>query len=80
MPNGGTKMPAGDSSAIAPYDKALDEKGLNGKLGREDAVRQNKTLRVRRLQQKPQSTRHLTRKTDNKQKEGEKIIVTCNSL
>ncbi len=79
MPNGGTKTHAGDGSAIAPDDKASDEKGLNGKPGREDAVRWNKMLNVRRLQQKPRSTRHLTRKTDNKQKDCEKIIVTCNS-
>ena len=28
MPNGGTKTHAGDGSAIAPDDKALDKKGL----------------------------------------------------
>jgi hypothetical protein len=72
MPNGGTKTHAGDCSAIAPDDKPLDEKGLNGKPGREDVIRRNKTLNVRRLQQKPRSTRHLTRKTDNKQKDREK--------
>ena len=77
MPNGGTKTQAGDGSAIAPDDKALDKKGLYGKPGREDAVRRNnKTLIVRRLQQKPRSTRHLTRKTDSKQKDREKI--DCN--
>jgi hypothetical protein len=80
MPNGGTKTHAGDGLAIAPDDKALNEKGLNGKPGWEDAVRRNKILNVRRLQQKPWSTRHLTRKTDNKQKDREKMIVTCNSL
>jgi hypothetical protein len=53
MPNGGTKTHAGDGSAIAPDDKALDEKGLYGKPGPEDAIRPNKTLNVRRLQQKP---------------------------
>ncbi len=54
MPNGGTKRHAGDGSAIAPDDKALDEKGLYGKPGREVAVRRNnKMLNVRRLQQKP---------------------------
>jgi hypothetical protein len=58
----------------------LNEKGLNGKPGWEDAVRRNKILNVRRLQQKPWSTRHLTRKTDNKQKDREKMIVTCNFL
>ena len=42
MPNGGTKTHAGDGSPIAPDDKALDEKGLYGKPGREDAVRQNR--------------------------------------
>ncbi len=69
MPNGRTKTHAGDGSAI----KALDKKGLYGKPGREDAVRQNnKMLNVRRLQQKPWSIRHLTRKTDNKQKDREK--------
>jgi hypothetical protein len=73
MPNGGTKTHAEDGSAIAPDDKALDEKGLHGKPGREDAVRRNnKTLNVRRLQQKPRSIRHPTRKTDNKQKDLEK--------
>ncbi len=80
MPNGGTKTHAGDGSAIAPDDKALDKKGLYGKPGREDAVRRNKTLNVRRLQQKPRSIRHRTRKTDNKQKDREIMIVTCNSL
>jgi len=35
MPNGGTKTHAGEGSAIAPDDKALDEKGLNGKQERE---------------------------------------------
>jgi hypothetical protein len=55
----------------------LDEKGLYGKPGREDAVRWNKTLNVRRLQQKPR-----TRKTDNKQKDREKImiVILCNNI
>ncbi len=57
----------GDGSAIAPDDKALDEKGLYGKPEREDAVRRNnKTLNMRRLQQKRRE------KTDNKQKDREK--------
>jgi hypothetical protein len=57
----------GDGSAIALDDKALDEKGLYGKPGREDAVRRNnKTLNMRRLQQKPRE------KTENKQKDCEK--------
>ncbi len=51
MPKGGTKMHTGDGSAIAPEDKALDKMGLYGKPGREDAVRRNKTLNMRRLQQ-----------------------------
>jgi hypothetical protein len=72
IPNGGTKTHTGDGLAIAPDDKALDEKGLCIKPGREDAVRQNKTLNVRRLQQKPRSIRHRMRKTDNKQKDREK--------
>ena len=63
MPNGGTKTHAGDGSAIAPDDKALDEKGLYGKPGREDAVRRNKTLNVRRLQQKPGEKQTTNRKT-----------------
>jgi hypothetical protein len=33
MPNNGTRTLTGDSSAIAPDDKALNEKGLNGKPG-----------------------------------------------
>ncbi len=70
MSNGGTKTHAGDGSAIAPDDKALDEKGLYRKPGREDAVRRNnKTLNVRRLQQKPRSIRHLTRKKNGQQTE-----------
>jgi hypothetical protein len=72
MPNGRTKTLAGDGSAIAADDKALDEKGLYGKPGQDDAVRLNKTLNMRCLQKKPWSTRHLTRKTDNKQKDCEK--------
>jgi hypothetical protein len=119
MPNGGTKTLAGDGSAIAPDDKALDEMGLTastrmcrkseeesalspvlqdavmevslvrksperegstGKPGQEDAVRRNKnlpghqyfkTLNVRCLPKKPRTTRHLTRRTDNKQKDSE---------
>ena len=64
MPNGGTKTHAGDGSAIAPDDKALDEKGIYGKPGREDAVRRNnKTLNVRRLQQKPREKQTTNRKT-----------------
>jgi hypothetical protein len=57
----------GDGSAIAPDDKALDEKGLYRKPGREDAVRRNnKTLNVRRLQQKPGEKRTTNRKTVKK--------------
>jgi hypothetical protein len=33
MPNNGTKKLTGDGSAIAPDDKALNEKGRNGKPG-----------------------------------------------
>ena len=76
MPNGGTKTHAGDGSPIAPDDKALDEKGLYGKPGREDAVRRNnKTLNVRRLQQKPGEKQTTNRKTVKKT-----MIVTCSSL
>jgi hypothetical protein len=54
----------GDGSAIAPDDKALDEKGLYGKPGREDAVRRNnKLLNVRCLQQKPGEKQTTNRKT-----------------
>jgi hypothetical protein len=67
----------GDGSAIALDDKALDEKGLYGKPGREDAVRRNnKTLNVRRLQQKPGEKQTTNRKTVKKKK----MIVTCSSL
>jgi hypothetical protein len=51
MPNGRTKTLAGD-------------KGLNKEPGREDAVRRNKMRNLRRLQKKPRSTGHLTRKTN----------------
>jgi hypothetical protein len=59
-------------SEKALYDKALDEKARQENLDEKMPGHQFfKTLNVRCLPKKPRTTRHLTRRTDNKQKDSE---------
>ncbi len=79
MPNNGTKKLTGDGSAIAPDDKALNEKGRNGKPGWEDAVRRNKTLNVRCVQKKEALDNKASDKK-NGQQNRKTVKNDCNML